>query len=78
MGLHQSGNGPKCPKSLVCLGSHGEGQKMDLPSNTSVYNATLSHGDSGLMPTITFDDLLERTFLLPSEENGGVNVSMYC
>ena len=50
--------------------SHGEGQKTDLTSKSSVYHATSSHEDSDLMSTVNFDDLLGRTFLLPTQENG--------
>ena len=56
------------PNKRLAL-SHGEGQETDLTSNSFVYNTISSHGDSGLVPTITFDDLLGRTFLLPGQEN---------
>ena len=49
---------------------HGEGQKTDVTSNSSVHDAALPHEDSGLMPTLNFDDLLGRPFLLPAQENG--------
>ena len=48
---------------------HGEGQKTDLTSNSFVYDMTLPHENSGLMPTLNFDDYLGRTFLLPALEN---------
>ena len=50
--------------------SHGEGQKIDLTSDSIVHDTTSSHEDSGLMPTINFNELLGRTFLLAAQENG--------
>ena len=50
--------------------SHGEGQKTNLTSDSFVYEATSSHEDSSLMPTINYDNLPGRTFLLPAQENG--------
>ena len=45
------------------------GTKTYLTSNSFVYNATLPHDNFGLMPTLNFDDILGRTFLL-AQENG--------
>ena len=45
----------------------------DLTSNSFVYNIASPHEDSGLMPTLNFDDLLGRTFILPAHENESEN-----
>ena len=61
---------PTLPPTRDSLCHMGRDKKTDLTSNSFVYDATLSNEDSGLMPTISFDDLLGRMFHLPAQENG--------
>ena len=51
---------PPTRDSICCIG-----RLTSLP--TFLYDATSSHEVSGRMPTINFDDLLGRTFLLPDQ-----------
>ena len=50
----------------------GEDQPQDLTSDVFVYGRSHSDGseDTPPMSIINFDDLLQRTFLLPMDENG--------
>ena len=48
----------------------GEGQTPDVNLETFVYGGTNSTGEQRPISTLTFDDLLQRTILLPPQENG--------
>ena len=50
--------------------SEEEEVQSDLNLQTFVYDGTTSSGEPTCMSTLTFDDLLGRTFLLPPQENG--------